>query len=179
MQNFQKPIVLVGMMGSGKSVLAAECAKSCGLPTYDSDKEVENHTGRSIKEIFEADGEQHFREIEQEALCALLDQEPCFIATGGGAVLSTQTRAAIKDKAISVWLDVAVDELYERLKHQTDRPLLQTGNPKQVLQKLMDERERYYAQADIHLKISNETLSETAQRLLKDIARHVAAEETI
>jgi len=175
MQDFEKPIILVGMMGSGKSALAKKCAELSGVSAFDSDQEVERRAGCSIRDIFKNDGEQRFRVLEREVVGALLDRGPCLIATGGGAILDQQTRALMKDKAVSVWLDVPVDELYARIQGDASRPLLQTEDPKAALADLLAQRVEYYKQADIHLKISNEILSETAQRLLKDIAQHGAA----
>ncbi|MEM7679837.1 MAG: shikimate kinase, partial [Pseudomonadota bacterium] len=133
MQNFQKPIVLIGMMGSGKSALAEICADITGFTRCDSDAEVEKRAGKAIKDIFAEGGEAHFRALERAVMLELLESAHGFIATGGGVVLDADVRAAMKDKAITVWIDVPVDVLYERIKEDKDRPLLQTEDPKAAL----------------------------------------------
>lgn len=150
----QKPLVLVGMMGSGKSHAGSVLSSLLGLPHYDSDKLIEQKEGRTIAEIFAQSGEAVFRALERATILDLLGQGPCVLSTGGGCVTVTQTLAAIQDKGVSVWLKADVDTLYERLKKSKNRPLLDCEDPKERLNNLLAQREGLYAHADITVESS-------------------------
>ncbi len=148
-----RSIVLVGMMGVGKSSIGRRLGARLGLPFVDADAEIEKAAGMSIADIFARHGETDFRSGEARVIARLLEGGPQVLATGGGAVMNADTRAAIKAKAISVWLSADVDVLMRRIaKRKNDRPMLQTPDPAATLRHLMAEREPVYAQADISVQ---------------------------
>ncbi len=144
-----KTIVLIGMMGAGKTCIGRKLAERLGRPFIDADQEIADAAGCSIPDIFARHGEAAFREGERRVIGRLLDEPVHILATGGGAFISEQTRAKIRDKAISVWLRADIDLLLRRVARRNNRPLLQQGEPRQVLEKLMAERYPVYAEADI------------------------------
>lgn len=146
-----RAIVLIGMMGAGKSTVGRRLAARLGLEFVDADVEIEAAAGMSIPEIFAAHGEQYFRDGEVRVIARLLDGAPCVLATGGGAWLRGETRERIRATGISVWLKADVDVLLRRVKRRSDRPLLQTADPAAVIEKLVAERYPLYAEADLTL----------------------------
>lgn len=144
-----QPIVLVGLMGAGKSSVGRRLAKALGVPFADADDEIVRAAGQSIVDIFETYGEAHFRQGERQVIARLLDDAPHVLATGGGAFVDPDTRALIKDKALSVWLRVELDVLMARVLRRDTRPLLRVSDPRKVMSELMAAREPFYAQADI------------------------------
>ena len=144
-----RSVVLVGMMGSGKSTIGRRLALRLGLSFVDADAEIERAAGQTIPEIFNGHGEEEFRRGEERVIERLLDGEPTVIATGGGAFVNDRTRRRIKDNGISIWLRAEIPVLLERVKRNNARPLLKNGDPEAILRKLADERYRYYEQADI------------------------------
>lgn len=144
-----RPIVMVGLMGAGKTSVGRRLAKRLDLEFVDADTEVESAAGLSISDIFEAYGEAAFRDCEKKVIARLLDGPPRVIATGGGAFVDDETRARIKEKGISVWLRAAVPLLMQRVSRRGNRPLLQTEDPEGVLRRLAAERAPYYSEADI------------------------------
>ncbi|MCB1531458.1 MAG: shikimate kinase [Alphaproteobacteria bacterium] len=165
-----KPVVLIGMMGAGKSYMGAKLAAALGVPFHDSDALVEERAGHSVGEVFEVFGEEKFRESEARVIQNLLEQGPSVISTGGGAVTNPQTLAAIKDKALSVWLNPDLDILVKRVKSGDKRPLLAGQDPAEKLSALLDERRHLYRQADITLDIHNDNKRETLERLIKALS---------
>ena len=145
----KRSIVLVGMMGAGKSSVGRRLATRLALPFIDADAEIEAAAGMSIPDIFEVHGEPAFRSGEARVIGRLLCGGPQVLATGGGAFLDPNTRAAIRDAGISVWLKADFDVLMRRIKRRSDRPLLRTGDPGATLQRLMKERHPIYAEADL------------------------------
>ncbi|API59572.1 shikimate kinase [Tardibacter chloracetimidivorans] len=146
-----RPIVLIGLMGSGKSSLGRRLAVRLGLPFFDADHEIEAAAGRTISEIFEKFGEAHFRDGERRVIARLIDGEPKVIATGGGAFMNEETRALILDKAIAVWLDADIDTLVERVGRRDHRPLLKNRDPRTVLSELAAVRNPIYAEAPVRV----------------------------
>lgn len=144
-----RTIALVGLMGAGKSSIGRRLAHALGMPFKDADEEVERAAARSISDIFEELGEAAFRAGERRVIARLLDEPPHVLATGGGAFMNPDTRALIKQKAISVWLKADLDLLVKRVARRSDRPLLKDGDPRQVLEALAAERYPIYALADI------------------------------
>src|ERR1700722_2128760 len=145
-----RSIVLVGMMGVGKSSIGRRVAARLGVPFVDADMEIEKAAGTSIADIFARHGEASFRSGEARVIARLLEDGPQVLATGGGAVMTPDTRAAIKAKGISIWLNADVDVLMRRIsKRKNDRPMLQTADPVATLRQLLAEREPLYAQADL------------------------------
>lgn len=147
----KRAIVLIGMMGAGKSTVGRRLAARLGLSFVDADVEIEAAAGKSIPEIFAEHGEQYFRDGEVRVIARLLEGAPCVVATGGGAWLRGETRERIRAKAISIWLKAESDVLLRRVKRRSDRPLLQTADPAATIEKLMAERYPLYAEADLTL----------------------------
>jgi shikimate kinase len=145
-----RSIVLVGMMGVGKSSIGRRLAARLGVPFVDADAEIEKAAGMSIADIFARHGEADFRSGEARVIARLLDGGPQVLATGGGAVMNADTRAAIKTKGVSIWLSAELDVLMRRInKRKNDRPMLQTADPAATLRELLVAREPAYAKADL------------------------------
>lgn len=144
-----RPIVLVGLMGAGKSSVGRRLATQLGLPFKDADTEIEAASNLSVSEFFEKHGEASFREGERKVIARLLEEPRHVLATGGGAFMDPKTRALIAQKGCSIWLRAELDVIYKRCMKRNNRPLLKTGNPKAILKDLMDTRYPVYAEADI------------------------------
>src|SRR5437762_14364802 len=142
-------VVLVGMMGAGKSTIGRRIAARLRLPFLDADTEIEAAAGMSIPDIFETHGEPHFRDGEARVIARLLDSGPAVIATGGGAFMREETRNRIRDRAVSIWLKADVDIIMRRVKRRADRPLLQTEDPVATVSRLLEQREPVYQGADL------------------------------
>ncbi len=146
-----RSVVLVGMMGAGKSTIGRRLAMRLKLPFVDADQEIEAAAGMSIPDIFASHGEQYFRDGEARVIARLLDSGPSVLATGGGAVLRAETRERISRRGISIWLKAEADVVFRRVKRRADRPLLQTADPAATIARLIAEREPFYQQADIEI----------------------------
>jgi shikimate kinase len=144
-----RSIVLVGMMGAGKSTIGRRLSARLRLPFIDADAEIETAAGMSIPDIFEHHGEPHFRDGEARVIARLLDGGPAVVATGGGAFLREETRARIRARAVSIWLKADADIIMRRVKRRADRPLLQTADPTATVGRLLSEREPFYQHADL------------------------------
>jgi len=143
-------VVLVGMMGVGKSTIGRRLAARLHLPFLDADHEIEaRHGGMTIPEIFAEHGEPYFRDGEARVIATLLDAGPCVLATGGGAFMREETRSRIRDHAVSVWLQADSDVILKRVKRRADRPLLQTADPAATIARLLAERSPFYQFADL------------------------------
>jgi len=136
-------------MGAGKSSVGRRLAKSLAIPFADADTEIEAAAGMTVKEIFEKLGEAEFRRGERQVIARLLKNKPHVLATGGGAFMDSETRELIKDKAISIWLKADLDLLMERVSRRDTRPLLDTADPRQVMEDLIAQRHPVYETADI------------------------------
>jgi shikimate kinase len=143
-----RSIVFVGLMGAGKTAIGRRVAATLGLAFIDSDHEIETVSRMTVPELFERYGEAEFRALEQRVIARILENGPLVLSTGGGAYMNEQTRRAIADHGISVWLKADLDTLMERVSKKQNRPLLKTADPRAVMQKLMDERYPVYANAD-------------------------------
>ena len=166
----QRPIVLVGMMGVGKSTVGRRLAARLGLPFVDADEEIERAAGMSITEMFERYGETHFRDGERRVIARLIDGAPKVIATGGGAFIQAETREHILASAQAVWLDADIDVLVDRVSRRDGRPLLKGRNARQVLTELAAVRNPIYAIAPIHVRsvaAPHETTVETIVKALQ------------
>lgn len=144
-----RTIVLVGMMGAGKSSIGRRLALTLDIPFVDADTEIEKAAGMSIPDIFESQGEAYFRAGEARVIARLLDHGPNVLATGGGAYMNAQTRALIRERGVSVWLKAELDVLLKRVRRRADRPLLKDGDPAVTLERLIAERYPVYGEADI------------------------------
>ena len=164
-----RPVVLVGMMGAGKSTIGRRLATRLGVPFVDADAEIERAAGQTVQEIFDAHGETEFRRGEERVIARLLDGEPKVIATGGGAFVNDRTRKRIKDKGISIWLRAEIPVLLERVSRNNARPLLKRDNPERVLRKLAEERYRYYEQAAIVVDSSTGPHREVVDAIVKKL----------
>lgn len=155
-RNLDRPIVLVGLMGAGKSTVGRRLAKRLGLDFIDSDKAIEEAAGATTAEIFERHGEDAFRDGERRVIARLIDGSIRVIATGGGAFNDPRTRSLLNAEAVTVWLDAPVEVLAERTKRRDNRPLLKNGDRHVILTRLAEERKAFYAQAHIHIRIERE-----------------------
>lgn len=144
-----KTVVLVGLMGAGKSSVGKRLACRLEVPFVDADKEIEKAAGCEINDIFECYGEAAFRDGERRVIARLLEDPPHILATGGGAFMNDQTRQKVKENAISVWLKVDIPVLVQRVSRRNNRPLLAKGDPETILRDLATKRDPFYAEADI------------------------------
>jgi|ERR1700722_2810344 shikimate kinase len=175
-----RSIVLVGMMGAGKSTIGRRLSARLRLPFVDADTEIEQaHAGMTIPEIFAAHGEPYFRDGEARVIARLLDGGPAVVATGGGAFMREDTRDRIRAKAVSIWLKADADIIMKRVKRRADRPLLQTADPAATVGRLIEEREPVYQGADLtiwsrdvpHDKIVEECIDALYALLCGDAAK--------
>ncbi len=175
-----RSLVMIGLMGAGKSAIGRRLGKRLGLRFVDADKEIEAAAGKTINEIFADHGEEYFRDGERRVIARLLGEGPVVLATGGGAYMNEQTRAEIAEKGLSIWLRADLDVLMERVSRRDTRPLLKAGDPREIMQRLIDERYPVYAGADVtiesrnvpHEVIVEEIVAEMAAHLLGGEARH-------
>ena len=171
-----RSIVLVGLMGAGKTVIGRMLAKRLNLPFVDADHEIEAAAGMSVRDIFAEHGEAYFRSGERKVIKRLLKTGPQVLATGGGAMMNKTTRQAIAERGITLWLKADLDILMERVSRKSNRPLLQTDDPRAVMKKLLDERYPIYGQSDVQVVsrnvqkrvIVNEAIANLALFLCKD-----------
>ena len=148
----ERSIVLVGLMGAGKTTVGRRIAQKLGLPFIDADHEIEAAAGESIPEIFERRGEATFREGERRVIARLLEDGPQVLATGGGAFMDPTTRANIAARGVSIWLRADLDVLMRRVSRRNNRPLLKQGDPRATMERLINERYPVYAAADITIE---------------------------
>lgn len=165
-------LVLIGLMGAGKSAVGRRLAAALDLPFTDADSEIETAAGQSISEIFAEHGEAYFRTGERKVIARLLESGPQVLATGGGAFMDPETRAAVKAHGISIWLKANLRVLMKRVGRRDNRPLLQVDNPEAVMKKLMAERNPVYAQADITVE-SREAPHEVMVGTILDALSHL------
>jgi shikimate kinase len=171
-----RSIVLVGMMGVGKSSIGRRLAARLGVPFVDADTEIEKAAGMSIADIFARHGEADFRSGEARVIARLLDGGPQVLATGGGAVMNADTRAAIKAKGVSIWLSAEFDVLLRRInKRKNERPLLQTADPAATLRELLVAREPVYAQADLTVQSREVPHDAIVSEIMKALATFLNA----
>lgn len=163
----ERPIVLVGLMGSGKSTIGRRLASRLGMRFADADDEIERAAGMTISEIFARFGEAHFRDGERRVIARLIDGMPKVIATGGGAFINEDTRALILDQAIAIWLDANADVLADRVGRRDTRPLLRGRDPHQVLTDLAKVRNPFYAMAQIRVQSHHAPHEVTVNAILK------------
>ena len=171
----RRSVVLIGMMGAGKSSIGRRLASRLCVPFVDADIEIEKAAGMSISEMFTAHGEPYFRAGEMRVIARLLESGPQVLATGGGAFMNAETRATVRAKGISVWLRATLEVLNRRIKRRGDRPLLKNADPADTLRRLIDERYPVYAEADLTVE-SRDVLHETiVDEILDALRGRVAA----
>ena len=168
-RRIDQPLVLIGMMGVGKSTIGRKLASMLHLPFSDADEAIEEAAQMSVSEIFEKFGEDYFRDGERRVITRLVDDRPSVIATGGGAFSNRETRELILDKAIAIWLDCDTQTLVERVGRKDTRPLLRDGDPHEIISRLKREREPFYAQAPIHIMSEAGPHQQAVQRILKAV----------
>ena len=170
-----RSIVLVGLMGAGKSCIGRRLAARLDLPFLDADKEIESAAGCTIEEIFERHGEAAFRDGERKVIARLLKGPVCILATGGGAFMNPQIKNAVKDRATSLWLRADLDLLLQRTSRRNNRPLLKKGDPRTILADLMEQRYPVYAEADVTVDSADGPPEVTLKRVLSALRDHLAA----
>jgi shikimate kinase len=164
-------VVLVGMMGSGKTAIGRALALKLGVPYVDSDAEIEAAANATIAEIFARSGEPFFRDREAEVIARLLQSDPCVLSTGGGAYLAERNRAAISKHGVAVWLDADLDLLWERVRHKDTRPLLRTPDPRKTLGEIFKDRAPIYQMADLRAEAKPEfSIDEMTAEVLRVLA---------
>ena len=170
--NLKKSIVLIGLMGAGKTSVGSRLSEKLNIPFVDSDSEIEIAAGMTVSEIFFKFGENYFRAGEERVLERLLIGDPKILATGGGAFVSSKIRGLIKKSSISVWLRADLETLWSRVQGKNTRPLLHTDNPKSSLAKLINERNPIYSNADIIIDSpKNITHSSMVIRLIRALKK--------
>ena len=173
-----RTIVLVGLMGAGKTCIGRRLARQLDLPFADADEEIVAAAGASIPEIFAAYGESTFREGERRVIARLLGGSPHVLATGGGAFIDPATRQLIAERGISIWLRASLDVLERRTVGRTSRPLLNVADPRAVLAELMTVRDPVYAEANIVVDTSDEPADFTTRRVLAALTKHLESRKT-
>lgn len=170
----RKTIALVGLMGVGKSSIGRRLAHALDLPFRDADAEVEAAAGRSVADIFAQYGEPAFRDGERKVIARLLDEGPHVLATGGGAFMNDQTRALIKERAVSVWLKADLDVLARRVSRKSDRPLVAGKDPLEVLKDQAAARYPVYEQADIIVETGDTPHQVAVESIIDALRRHLS-----
>ncbi len=174
-----KTIVLVGIMGAGKSTVGKILADRLGMRFVDADQEIERAAGCTITDFFEKYGEVEFRKGEERVISRILAGEPCILATGGGAFMSEATRLLIKKMARSVWLRVSFEVLAKRLEKRSDRPLLQTADPQQTLKALIKKRYPIYNGADFIVDAENDGVDITVSKVVECLGDYCYSEQSV
>ncbi|MEE4211577.1 MAG: shikimate kinase [Parvularcula sp.] len=174
-----RPVVLVGLMGAGKTTSGRRLAKKLGIPFFDADDEIEDAAGMRIADIFEIYGEEAFRDGERKVMQRLLDAPPSILATGGGAFMNAETRALVKAKGTSVWLKADLATHVRRTSLRDTRPILKRGDPEAILRKLLDERSPIYAQADITIDSDDGPHKDTVQKIMGALAERLENGEAL
>lgn len=174
-KRLDRPVVLVGLMGVGKSTVGRRLAKRLGLSFVDSDAEIEDAAGYPPAEIFERYGERDFRDGERRLVARLIEGEVRVIATGGGAYVDPNTRKLLNERAITIWLDAPVEVLAERTSRRDTRAQLRNNDPKAVLQKLADERRPSYAEAHIHVRSGDGAHKDVVDSIVSALEQFIAA----
>ena len=171
-----RPVVLIGLMGAGKSSVGIRLAGMLGVPFVDSDDEIVAAANMPIAEIFQKYGEPHFRSGERRVIARLITETPRIIATGGGAFMDPETRAVVASGATSVWLSAKLELLISRTAGRTHRPILNKGNPRKILADLVEQRYPVYAQADIEVPSRDgQSHEEMASRIIDALVAHGTA----
>ena len=168
-----RPIVLVGMMGAGKTTVGRRLATRLGRHFVDSDEEVEKAAGMTIEEIFSKHGEADFRTGEARVIARLLKDRDLVLGTGGGAFMNAETRALIKSCSVSVWISADFELLFQRVQRRSNRPLLKTANPRETLQTLIDKRYPTYAEADVTVVSKDVPQDQVAEEVIDAMLAHL------
>ncbi len=170
-----RPIVLVGMMGAGKTTIGRRLATALGLRFHDADVEIETAAGMSVAELFAMHGEESFRQGEAKVIARLLSGNPVVLATGGGALISPATRALVRERALSIWLRAELDTLVRRATRRPTRPLLKKGDPRETIARLLAERTPHYAEASLIVDSQPGAHGRTVDAILAALEAHLTA----
>jgi shikimate kinase len=170
-----RPIVLVGMMGAGKTTVGRRLANRIGRHFVDSDEEIEAAAGMSIEDIFATHGEADFRAGEVRVIARLLKDPDIVLGTGGGAFVNAETRALVKAEAVSIWIKADFELLFARVSRRSNRPLLKTANPRETLQKLIDARYPIYAEADLTVVSTDVPQDQVAGQVIDALLAHLGS----
>lgn len=173
-KRLDRPVVLVGLMGVGKSTVGRRLARRLGLPFVDSDSEIEEAVGLPWGELFERYGEEDYRDGERRLVARLVDGAVKVIATGGGVFVDPRTRELLKEKTITVWLDAPVDVLHERTSRRDTRPLLKNGDPKGTLERLAEIERKAYSEAHLHVKSGEGAHKEVVEAIIEALDKHLS-----
>tara|TARA_B100000575_G_C23035520_1_gene596097 strand:+ start:272 stop:808 length:537 start_codon:yes stop_codon:yes gene_type:complete len=168
-QILSKSIVLIGLMGSGKSAIGKMLSEKMDVPLSDTDKIIQKEVGKTIDEIFNDPGEKIFRQVEEKVLGRVLDETAHIISTGGGSILSSKTRSAIKSKSFSIWVQCDVNIISNRIHDKEKRPLLKNKNIVDTLIKKNEERIKFYSQADSHIVNENPNIEMTVNAIVEEL----------
>jgi shikimate kinase len=164
-----RTVALVGMMGAGKSSVGRRLAARLNVQFRDADSEIETAAGCTISEIFERYGEAAFRDGERRVIARLLTEPPHILATGGGAFIDPETRARLKESALSIWIKAPVELLLSRVHRRDNRPLLKTGDPRATLEKLLEQRTPIYSEADVTLESEDGPHHLAVERIIEEL----------
>jgi shikimate kinase len=168
-----RPLVLVGMMGAGKTTVGRRLAARLGRHFVDSDEEIEKAAGMTIEDIFATRGEAEFRTGEVRVIARLLKDRDLVLGTGGGAFMNAETRALVRSSAVSVWIKADFELLFQRVQRRSNRPLLKTANPRQTLQDLIDKRYPIYAEADVTVVSTDVPQDQVATEVMDAVFTHL------
>lgn len=175
-KRLDRPIVLVGLMGAGKSTVGRRLAKRLGLSFVDSDAAIEDASGLSAAEVFERYGEVDYRDGERRIVARLMDGSVRVISTGGGVFVDPGTRELLNERAITVWLDAPVDVLADRTSRRNTRPLLRNDDPKGTLERLAEEERPSYSAAHIHVKSGNGAHRDVVDSIISAVEKHLSGQ---
>jgi len=176
-KRLDRPVVLVGLMGVGKSTVGRRLARRLGLPLVDTDEEIEGAAGYPAAEIFERYGEQDFRDGERRLVARLIEGDVRVIATGGGAYVDPRTRQLLNERAITIWLDAPVDILAERTSRRDTRAQLRNGDRKAILEQLAAERRQSYEEAHIHVKSGAGAHKDVVDAIVEALETHLSGSD--
>ncbi len=171
-----RTVALVGLMGAGKSAIGKRLALRLALPFVDADEEIERAAGCTIAEFFERFGEAEFRAGERRVISRLLEGPAHVLSTGGGAYMDPETRALMRNRALTVWLKADLDVLHDRVKRRSHRPLLRQGDPRDILEQLMKQRYPIYAEADVVVESTAQPAERTTEQVIDALRRHLHPE---
>lgn len=177
-KRLDRPIVLVGLMGAGKSTVGRRLAKRLGLPFVDSDSEIEDAVGLPWGELFERYGEADYRDGERRVVARLVDGQIRVIATGGGVFVDARTRQLLKDQTITIWLDAPIDILAERTGRRDTRPLLKNSDRKRTLERIADIERQAYSEAHLHVKSGDGAHREVVETIVQELEQFLARSRT-
>jgi shikimate kinase len=168
-ERLDRPVVLVGMMGVGKSTVGRKLATLLGLPFSDADDAIEEAAQMTVSEIFEKFGESYFRDGERRVIARLMESGPAVIATGGGAFTHEDTRRLILERGVAVWLDADAETIVDRVSRKDNRPLLKNGDPREIVVRVKAEREPFYAEAPLHVASGNGPHGDAVERIVQEL----------